>query len=690
MNQAQKKPRNTKEPAPDILNGSLLLEDELKHKHLLSSLPVAIYTCKKDGMVDLYNKAAVELWGREPEIGKDYWCGSLKRFRQDGTLIPINECPVAITLKQGKKVKAAELVIERPNGERRFVLPHPEPIFDKKGNVTGALNTLIDITTQKHLGLALEDKLEKGVKEYTTALNKKTIDLIESKERYHKMIDEVQDYAILMLDQSGVIINWNKGVQNIKGYAAHEIIGKNFSLFYKEEDQLSGLPDRLLKEAREKGKALHEGWRVRKDGTLFWGSITITALHNNENEVIGYTKVTRDLTERKNAEEHLNAQAAELIRKNEELKAQKEFVELILDSSVDIIAVFDKDLRYVALNKQAMNAYKREDLIGKKINHAFPKAIESGLYADLLKALQGETIQNVSYHSKVLNKYFENYYIPLKNERQEVYGVLAIGHDNSTLLEAAEKVKIANAQLEKKNKELERSNDSLEQFAYVSSHDLQEPLRKIQTFCDLILTRINDPDFKPHEYLTKINASANRMSLLINDLLNFSRLSKADELHEKVDLEEVLDHIIDDFELLIKQKKAVIKKSSFPIINAIPIQMNQLFYNMISNALKFCDKEPVITVTGKKLSKKAALAIPQLDATKNYLHLNFKDNGIGFDQVYASQIFTIFQRLNNYHKYSGNGIGLAICKKIVDNHGGYITASSKKDEGASFDIYLPV
>ncbi|MES2725556.1 MAG: PAS domain S-box protein [Bacteroidota bacterium] len=690
MNQEQKKPRHIKEPASDILSGSLLQRSEIKHKHLLSSLPIAVYTCNRDGMIDMYNDAAVELWGRKPEIGKDYWCGSWKIFRPDGSSMPTDECPMAIALKEGKKVSGVEIIIERPDGDRRFVVPHPEPIFDNEGNVTGAVNTLIDITTQKQLGIALEDKLEKRVTERTTALKKKTVDLVESEERYHKMIDEVQDYAILMLDQTGVIINWNKGVQKIKGYTANEIVGKNFSIFYKEEDQISGLPNRLLKEARENGRALHEGWRVRKDGTFFWGSITITALHNNENEVIGYTKVTRDLTERKNAEEHLNAQAAELFRKNAELKSQKEFVEVILNSSVDIIAVFDKELRYVSLNKQAMDVYKRNDLVGKKVNDAFPQVIESGMYADLLKALEGETIQNFSYQSKVLNKYFENYYIPLKNDFQEIYGVLAIGHDNSTILEAAEKVKIANAELEKKNKELERSNDSLEQFAYVSSHDLQEPLRKIQTFSDLIMTRINEPGFKPDEYLTKINASANRMSLLINDLLNFSRLSKADDLHEKVDLEEVLDQITDDFELLIKQKNAVIKKSALPIIEAIPIQMNQLFYNMISNALKFSEKDPVISISGKIIDGELISAIPQLDASKSYLHLNFKDNGIGFDQAFASQIFTIFQRLNNYQKYNGNGIGLAICKKIVDNHGGYITALSKINSGTSFDIYLPV
>lgn len=658
MKDEQKIPEPFNQSLSETSNDQSLSETERNYKYYLQNSSIPFCVCDTQGIIQFYNNAAVELWGSTPQTGKDLWCGSWKMLHPNGQTLSADEWPVAIALKEQKKMPGTELILERPDGEKRTVVSFSDPIFDETGNITGVTNTLIDTTLQKQ----------------NTSI--KTTPSLNSDDRYHKMIDEVEDYAILMLDKHGTIINWNKGVQKIKGYAANEIIGKNFSVFYRESDRESGLPERLLNEAKENGRALHEGWRMRKDGTNFWGSVAITALHNDENEVIGYTKVTRDLTERMNAEEYL--------------RSQKEFVELILNSSIDLIAVFDTDLRYVSLNKQAIDTYQRDDLIGKKITDVFPEAIESGMHDDLLKALEGSTIRNTSYQSKVLNRYFENYYIPLKNDRQEVYGVLAIGHDNSVVLEAAEKVKLANAELEKKNKELERSNDSLEQFAYVSSHDLQEPLRKIQTFSDLILTRINDPGFNPNEYLDKINASANRMSLLINDLLNFSRLNKADELYEKVDLEKVLDQVITDFELLITQKKAVIKRTALPVIDAIPIQMNQLFYNMLSNALKFSDTDPEIDITAQTLTPEAIKDHPQLETGKNYLHLNFTDNGIGFDQMYALQIFTIFQRLNNYQKYSGTGIGLAICKKIVDNHGGHISAKSEPGKGTSFDIYLPV
>jgi PAS domain S-box-containing protein len=150
------------------------------------------------------------------------------------------------------------------------------------------------------------------------------LELRRSEERYHKMIDEVSDYAIIMLSPEGIIENWNKGAKKIKGYSAQEIIGKNFKVFYTDEDQKNKLPDRLLEEARSTGRVAHEGWRVQKSGTRFWGSVVITALHDNSNNVIGFTKVTRDLTERKHAEDKLRENAENLEKANYELDALNE------------------------------------------------------------------------------------------------------------------------------------------------------------------------------------------------------------------------------------------------------------------------------------------------------------------------------------------------------------------------------
>jgi len=238
------------------------------------------------------------------------------------------------------------------------------------------------------------------------------------------------------------------------------------------------------------------------------------------------------------------------------------------------------------------------------------------------------------------------------------------------------------------NDQLIKTNHELEQFAYVSSHDLQEPLRKIQTFAEMLSSSIST-DEKSQQFLDKINTSAKRMSNLIKDLLNYSRLSKTDEQFVKTDLNEVLKNIKNDFELLIQQKNAEVQNTTLPVINAIPIQINQLFYNLISNSLKFSETNPVIKISARILTLQEQQTIPNLTAEGKYVHITFEDNGIGFSQAHADQIFVIFQRLNDKQKYSGTGIGLAMCKKIVENHHGHIAAKGEQDKGAVFDIYLP-
>ncbi|UHG90603.1 PAS domain-containing sensor histidine kinase [Spirosoma oryzicola] len=238
------------------------------------------------------------------------------------------------------------------------------------------------------------------------------------------------------------------------------------------------------------------------------------------------------------------------------------------------------------------------------------------------------------------------------------------------------------------NQELVRTNHELEQFAYIASHDLQEPLRKIQSFAGLLPdNRYDDELFAL--YLDKIMKSAQRMSALIKAVLNYSRLSKSDEQFAKTDLNQIIRHVLTDFELLIDEKKAVIQIKELPVIESIPMQLHQLFANLISNALKFAREVPVIDIASQSVPANEVEQLGlQPDAT--YAHLTVKDNGIGFDQQYADRVFTIFQRLNNARDYSGTGIGLALCRKIVNNHGGVISAESEPGQGATFHIYLPV
>ena len=247
--------------------------------------------------------------------------------------------------------------------------------------------------------------------------------------------------------------------------------------------------------------------------------------------------------------------------------------------------------------------------------------------------------------------------------------------------------------LHKANSELNYSNESLEQFAYIASHDLQEPLRKIRTFSSLLKDRFNqDLPEEARVLITKISGSSERMSTLIKEVLDFSRILHGDSAFEKVDLNQIVSDIIDDFDLLISEKNAVIKYDKLPSVEAIPFQINQLLTNLISNALKFSKKDiiPVISITSRILSNDELKTYSNLIQNTVYCEISIQDNGIGFDQQYSNQIFLIFHRLHGQKEFSGTGIGLALCKKIVANHNGEIFAESNETDGALFRILLPL
>lgn len=256
-----------------------------------------------------------------------------------------------------------------------------------------------------------------------------------------------------------------------------------------------------------------------------------------------------------------------------------------------------------------------------------------------------------------------------------------------------EELVATNEELTESNSHFIRVNKELEQFAYVASHDLQEPLRKIQIFSNILNQKYAD-ELSPNAavYMEKITASASRMSNLIKDLLDYSRLSYNASLFKAIDLNVVVNHVINDFELLTSQKGVTIRVDQLPWIEAIPIQMNQLFYNIIGNSIKFSKKtvKPFITITSRILSTEEIEQFPSLKINKEYLQVTISDNGIGFSQQYAEQIFTIFQRLNDKSKYGGYGIGLALCRRIIDNHNGIIFAKGAENEGATFVFVLPM
>ncbi|MCY7422993.1 MAG: PAS domain S-box protein [Chitinophagaceae bacterium] len=318
----------------------------------------------------------------------------------------------------------------------------------------------------------------------------------------------------------------------------------------------------------------------------------------------------------------------------------------------------------------------------------------------------GKKLSDISFLSKTSEEYnhffevaktgkpkeFEMHYE--KNDVHRWFYVMLAKMENgiTATLQDITEIRLNQDKLTKNIQQLEYSNTELEQYAYVASHDLQEPLRKIRIYGNFLEEyQFEKLDEKGKTHLKKITQSAERLSILIQDILNFSGI-KREQVFVKTNLNEILLHVLTDLELSIEQTHAKIEFSELPLIDSIPLQINQLFYNLLVNAIKFTKdgEAPNINISSR-LMENVALADPErFDKKLNYCEILVSDKGIGFSQQYALQIFGMFKRLNDAKLYPGSGIGLALCEKVVTNHNGKIFATSIEGEGTTFHIVLPL
>jgi PAS domain S-box-containing protein len=373
-------------------------------------------------------------------------------------------------------------------------------------------------------------------------------------------------------------------------------------------------------------------------------------------------------------------------RLKDEILASKIFLQSLLDATSELIVACDKELRLAAINKSAEDNYhiRRESAIGKHLYDIFPqlKGTEDGYLIE--GVLKGKRVVNHISKSSITGRFFETNMVPLSFASGELNGILMIGRDMTELMETT-------AALQQKNEELERSNQELTSFSYVASHDLQEPLRKIQSFSNRILEKESGHFSETaKDYFKRVISAASRMQDLIDALLHFSRTNTSELIFESVDLNFIIEEVKTNLKETIEEKHALIESSSMPVLRVIPLQFYQLMLNLISNALKYskADVPPHIKISADITDR---INMPEGNYLyKNYWKISVADNGIGFEQQYEQKIFELFQRLHGKLEYGGTGIGLAICKKIVQNHNGVIRATGNPGTGSIFNVYLPV
>ena len=518
----------------------------------------------------------------------------------------------------------------------------------------------------------------------------------ESEIRYHEMINSSPSMISILKGEDMIIEIANDAILESWGKGKY-IIGKSLISVMPEIVE-QGFAKMLLSVFKT-GEAIQGNEApvtLLRNGTkeLLYYNFIYQAQRNVHGEIEGVAIIATEVTSQ--AELHKKIKSSE-----------EKFRNVLLQSPGLFVILKGPEMVIDFVNESLLRSWGRtNDIIGKTLLEALPE-IKDQAFPELLAEVYktGEIYFGKEEKTVIIKDgqpedvYYNYVYQPICQEDGTISGITVMATDiteqvivrkkieeSEKLLE--QKVIQRTEQLEEKNTELQKMNKELEAFTYISSHDLQEPLRKIQTFADrIIATEKEHLSDTAKDYFSRMQSSATRMQTLIEDLLAFSRISTSERKFAKTDLFKIVDEVKEEFKEAIEEKNATIITGEMGEANIIPFQFHQLMHNLIGNALKFSkqDAPPIIVIKSELLSGSNSPF-----ENRGACHLSVSDNGIGFEKQFSERIFGVFQRLHGKAEYTGTGIGLAIVKKIVDNHNGIITAESELGKGATFDIYLPV
>jgi PAS domain S-box-containing protein len=665
----------------------------LEDNDILRLLPFAIYVCDASGVVKKYNEQAVELWGGHPVDNSDgQFLPACTLYAPNGAYLPYEESPVAACLKDGLHRKDVEMILEREDLSRIHIKADIVPAVNANGVHTGVIVCMRDITHEK-------------ATEY------------EIKSRTLELEDYFENACIGLhwVDANGIIKWANKAELALLGYTKEEYIGRHISEFHVHQEKIGDILNRL-----KAGEILnqYESELRCKDGSI--RIVHINSSVYREGDRFVHTRCfTVDVTELKQAELALK-------------ESERRYRELIQTLQTPLYTT-DAEGRITLYNKAAVDLWGRVPEIGTDLwcgsykimnTEGGPLPLEECPMAVCLKEQRpvynehilvvrpDGSIRNVAPHPQpvfdgtgkmigAVNMLIDITFIKsvetALRESETKYRNLAnsleekVIEKTQDLINKTNELKLSQRKLKQYLARLKFQNEELEQFTYAASHDMKEPLRKIHLYNGFIADNpANQLDARSKEYLKRSIQAVERMKNLIEDLLSYSRITSNVDSYEEVNLDKIVEEITMVHGEELEQNNLCIVSESLGIITGVPFQIKQLMLNLVDNSIKYRhpERNGVISIKRELIP---GTDIIGYDAEPHALYhkLSVEDNGIGFDSQYAQKIFEIFQRLNNVSGVKGAGIGLAICKKIVQNHRGFIRGEGMPNEGAAFFIYIP-
>ncbi|PYP50691.1 MAG: PAS domain-containing sensor histidine kinase [Gemmatimonadetes bacterium] len=484
-----------------------------------------------------------------------------------------------------------------------------------------------------------------------------------AEERLRLLVGSVRDYAIYMVDPAGYVKSWNAGAERIKGYAPPEILGQHFARFFTPEDVAAGRPAAVLHAAATEGRYEEENWRLRKDGSRFWADVVITAVRDERGALLGFAKVTRDLTERKRAEQAL--------------RASEERFRILAVTANDAILSADARGHITYFNPGAERIFglTSDEVIDRPLTTLMPERFREAHRAGLARYVATGEARVIGKTVELAGRRKDGTEFPLElslatwKHGSEV-AFTAIIRDITARKEGEDQRRRYAAQLEAANKELEA-------FSYSVSHDLRAPLRGIDGFSQALLEDYHERlDDTGRDFLQRVRAGSQRMATLIDDLLSLSRVTRSELQLAEVNLSTLAAATAAELQKSDPTRAVMFSIAPDLVVRADPGLMRIVLQNLLGNAWKF---------TAKRSPAHVEFGVTANDNGRAYF---VRDDGAGFDMAYAAKLFGAFQRLHAAAEFPGTGIGLATVQRIVHRHGGQVWAEAAPERGATFYFTL--